>query len=62
MLKESKDPKIIWKCIHSLNPSNHIRPHRLVTENDLEVDKSIDIANTLNKFFTSCVTTLDLRF
>jgi hypothetical protein len=27
MLKESKDPKIIWKCIHSLNPSNHIRPH-----------------------------------
>jgi hypothetical protein len=27
MLKESKDPNIIWKCIHSLNPSNHIRPH-----------------------------------
>jgi hypothetical protein len=51
-LKESKDPKIIWKCIHSLNPSNHIRPHRLVTENDLKVDKSIDIANTANKFFT----------
>ena len=58
MLKESKDPKIIWKCIHSLNPSNHIRPHRLVTENDLKVDKSIDIANTSNKFFTSCVENL----
>jgi hypothetical protein len=42
MLKESKDPKIIWKCIHSLNPSNHIRPHRL----DIKVDKTIDIANT----------------
>ena len=26
MFKESKDPKIIWKCIHSLNPSNYIRP------------------------------------
>ena len=55
MLKESKDPKIIWKCMHSLNPSNHIRPHRLVTENDLKVYNSIDIANTFNKFFTSCV-------
>jgi hypothetical protein len=55
MLKESKDPKIIWKCIHSLNPSNHIKPHRLVTENDLKVFNSIDIANTFNKFFTSCV-------
>jgi hypothetical protein len=55
MLKESKDPKIIWKCIHSLNPSIHIRPHRLVTENDLKVDKSIDIANTFNKFSTSCI-------
>ena len=58
MLKESKDPKIIWKCIHSLNPSNHIRPHRLVTENDLKVDNSIDIVNTFNKFFTSCVENL----
>jgi hypothetical protein len=36
--------------MHSLSPSNHIRPHRLVTENDLKVDKSIDIANTANKF------------
>jgi hypothetical protein len=54
MLKESKDPKIIWKCIHSLNPSNHIRPHRL----DLKGDKSIDIANTFNKFFTSCIENL----
>ena len=58
MLKESKDPKIIWKCIHSLNPSNHIKPHRLVTENDLKVDKSIDIANTFTKFFTSCIENL----
>jgi hypothetical protein len=48
MLKESNDPKIIWKCIHSLNPTNHIRPHRLVTENDLKVDNSIDIANIFN--------------
>ena len=58
MLKESKDPKIIWKCIHSFNPSNHIRPHRLVTENDLKVDKSIDIANTFTKFSTSCIKNL----
>jgi hypothetical protein len=59
MLKESKNPKIICKCIHSLNPSNHVRPHRFVnTENDLKVDKSIDIANTFNKFFTSCVENL----
>jgi hypothetical protein len=50
MLKESKDTKIIWECIHSLNPSNHIRPHRHVTENDLKADKSIDIANTFSKF------------
>ena len=35
-----------------------IKPHRLVTENDLKVDKSIDIANTFNKFFTSCVENL----
>ena len=58
MLKESKDPKIIWKCIHSLNPSNHIRPHRLVTGNDLKDDNSIDIANIFNKFFASCVANL----
>ena len=58
MLKESKDPKIIWKCKHSLNTSNHIRPHRLVTENDLKVDTSIDIGNIFNKFFTSCVENL----
>ena len=58
MLKESKDPKIIWKCIHNLNPSNHIRPHRLITENDIKVDNSIDITNTFNKFFTSCVENL----
>ena len=51
MLKESKNPKIIWKCIHSLNPSNHIRPPRLVTENDIKVDNSIYIANTFRKFF-----------
>ena len=51
MSNESKDPNIIWKCIHSLNSSNHIRPHRLVTENDLRVDNSIDIGNTFNKFF-----------
>jgi hypothetical protein len=56
MLKESKDPKIIWKCIHSLNPSNHIRSNRLVTVNDLKVDKSIDIAVDLLmwRFKRSC--------
>ena len=46
VLKESKGPKIIWKYIRSLNPSNHIRPPRLVTEYDLKVDNSIDITNT----------------
>ena len=35
-----------------------IKPHRLVTENDLKVDNSIDITNTFNKFFTSCVENL----
>ena len=35
-----------------------IKPHRLVTENDLKVDNSIDIANTFNKFFASCVENL----
>ena len=39
-------------------PIKPYRPHRLVTENDLKVDKSIDIANTFNKFFTSCVENL----
>ena len=58
MLKESKDTKIIWECIHSLNSSNHIRPHRHVTENDIKGDKSIDIANTFNKLSTSCIENL----
>jgi hypothetical protein len=33
MLKESKDPKLIWKCTQP----KPIKPHRLVTENDLKV-------------------------
>jgi hypothetical protein len=61
MLKESKDTKIIWECIHSLNPSNHIRPHRLVTENDLKADKSIDIANTFSKFLPLVLKTLEVN-
>ena len=61
MLKESNDPKIIWKCIHSLNPTNHIRPHRLVTENDLKVDKSIDIANTFNNFLLLVLKILEVK-
>jgi hypothetical protein len=60
-LKESKDTKIIWECIHSLNPSNHIRPHRLVTENDLKADKSIDIANTFSKFLPLVLKTLEVN-
>ena len=28
ILKELKCPKIIWICMHSLNPSNHIMSHR----------------------------------
>ena len=61
MLKESKDPKIIWKCIHSLNPSNHIKPHRLVTENDLKVDNSVDIANTLTSFLLLVLKILEVK-
>jgi hypothetical protein len=61
MLKESKDTKIIWECIHSLNPSNHIRPHRHVTENDLKADKSIDIANTFSKFLPLVLKTLEVN-
>ena len=61
MLKESKDTKIIWECIHSLNPSNHIRPHRHVTENDIKADKSIDIANTFSKFLPLVLKTLEVN-
>jgi hypothetical protein len=61
MLKESKDPKIIWKCIHSLNPSNHIKPHSLVTENDLKVDNSIDIANTITSFLLLVLKILEVK-
>jgi hypothetical protein len=43
---------------HWLSESYDIRPHRLVTENDLKVDNSIDIANTFNKFSTSCIKNL----
>jgi hypothetical protein len=53
--KSFKNSLSTKKDIISINPSNHIRPHRLVIENDLKVDNSIDIANTFNKFFTSCV-------
>jgi hypothetical protein len=40
------------------NKRNIMHIYRLVTENDLKVDNSIDIANTFNKFFTSCVENL----
>ncbi|VDI83923.1 lysocardiolipin and lysophospholipid acyltransferase, partial [Mytilus galloprovincialis] len=55
MIKDSKDSKTLWKCIHSLNPSNPSKPHELITTGDHKTTDNKEIANTFNNYFTSCV-------
>ncbi|CAG2234399.1 ECM29 [Mytilus edulis] len=55
MIKDSKDSKTLWKCIHSLNPSNPSKPHELITTGDHKTTDHKEIANTFNNYFTSCV-------
>ena len=58
IVKDSRDPKVLWKCIHSLNPSKPVKPCELVTENNDKVTDPKVVANTFNEFFTSCVQNL----
>ncbi|VDI01360.1 Hypothetical predicted protein [Mytilus galloprovincialis] len=53
--QDSKDSKTLWKCIHSLNPSNPSKPHELITTGDHKTTDHKEIANTFNNYFTSCV-------
>ncbi|VDI74701.1 Hypothetical predicted protein [Mytilus galloprovincialis] len=55
MIKDSKDSKTLWKCLHSLNPSNPSKPHELITTGDHKTTDHKEIANTFNNYFTSCV-------
>ena len=55
---DSKDPKILWKCLHSLNPSNPLKPNELLNDNDQKITDPKEIADTFNDFFTSCVQNL----
>ena len=38
-----------------------IKPHRLVTENDLKVDNSTDIANTITSFLLLVLKILEVK-
>ena len=55
MIKDSKDSKTLWKCLHSLNPSNPSKPYELITSGDHKTTDHKEIANTFNNYFTSCV-------
>ncbi|CAG2184882.1 unnamed protein product [Mytilus edulis] len=55
MVKDSKDSKSLWKCLHSLNPKFKKSPHELATdENNTTTNDKKSIADTFNTFFTSC--------
>ena len=58
MVNDSKDPRILWKCIHSLNPSNPVKPYELLTERGTITTDQTQISNLFNTFFTSCVQNL----
>ena len=55
IVKESKDVKTLWKCIHSFNPSHPVRPHELLKENNEKTKNIQEITNIFNDFFTTCV-------
>ncbi|CAG2222863.1 unnamed protein product [Mytilus edulis] len=55
MIKDSKDSKTLWKCLHSLNPSNPSKPYELITSGNHKTTDHKEIANTFNNYFTSCV-------
>ncbi|CAG2194865.1 unnamed protein product [Mytilus edulis] len=58
MVKDSKASKDLWKCIHSLNPSQQEKPYELLNEDGVKTNNVSDICNVFNKFFTSCVENL----
>ncbi|CAG2250895.1 unnamed protein product [Mytilus edulis] len=58
MVKDSKASKDLWKCIHSLNPSQQEKPYELLNEDGIKTNNVRDICNVFNKFFTSCVENL----
>ena len=55
MVKENKDTKTMWKCLHSLNPSNPVKPSQLQTENSEKTSDPHKICNIFNEYFTTCV-------
>ncbi|VDI32064.1 Hypothetical predicted protein [Mytilus galloprovincialis] len=54
MVKDSNDPKTLWKCLHSLNPKVKNTPFELATEDNNTTKSKKCIADTFNNFFTSC--------
>lgn len=58
MVKNSKDPRCLWKCIHSLNPSNHVKPYELTEGDDISTQDVTKMTNIFNEFFTTCVQNL----
>ncbi|CAG2200749.1 unnamed protein product [Mytilus edulis] len=54
MVKDSNDPKTLWKCLHSLNPKVKNTPYELATEDNNTTKSKKCIADTFNNFFTSC--------
>ncbi|XP_063418925.1 uncharacterized protein LOC134701720 [Mytilus trossulus] len=54
MVKDSNDPKTLWKCLHSLNPKVKNTPYELTTEDNNTTKSKKCIADTFNNFFTSC--------
>ena len=58
MVKDTKDSKTLWKCIHSLNPSSKVKPYELITDGKNKIHDPREMANIFNNFFTSCVDNL----
>ncbi|VDI69371.1 Hypothetical predicted protein [Mytilus galloprovincialis] len=49
MVKDSKASKDLWKCIHSLNPSQQEKPYELLNEDGVKTNNVSDICNVFNK-------------
>lgn len=57
-VKNSKDPKTLWKCINTLNPKYFASPSSLKKDDGTTLTDPSDVANKFNDFFTSCVENL----
>ena len=52
MVINSNDPKCMWKCTHSLNLTNHVRPNELTVKEVIKKSEVNVMANEFNEFFT----------